>query len=108
MDDLRLHDFSDLSLDEGIALIEAEILDEYLQPHEYPWVIGYSGGKDSTLVAHLVFKALLKLPRSQRTRQIHIVSNDTLVESPLVGVSLCGSRCFEQQAVTGTKLRIGN
>ena len=55
MDDLRLHDFSDLSLDEGIALIEAEILDEYLQPHEYPWVIGYSGGKDSTLVAHLVF-----------------------------------------------------
>jgi len=84
MDDLRLHDFSDLSLDEGIALIEAEILDEYLQPHEYPWVIGYSVGKDSTLVAHLVFKALLKLPRSQRTRQIHIVSNDTLVESPLV------------------------
>ncbi|WP_134681546.1 DNA phosphorothioation system sulfurtransferase DndC [Paracoccus ravus] len=84
MDDLRLHDFSNTSLDDAISLIEAEIRDEYLQPHTYPWVIGYSGGKDSTLVAHLVFKVLLTLPRSQRTREVHIVSNDTLVESPLV------------------------
>ncbi|MEN9410522.1 MAG: hypothetical protein RL216_2496, partial [Pseudomonadota bacterium] len=59
MDDLRLHDFSDSSLEEAIRVIEAEIRDEYLQPHSYPWVIGYSGGKDSTLVAHLVFNVLL-------------------------------------------------
>lgn len=84
LDSLRLHNFSDLSLEEGISLIEEEIRDEYLQPHNYPWVIGYSGGKDSTLVVHLVFKAILKLPKSQRQRTIHIVSNDTLVESPLV------------------------
>lgn len=81
---LQLHDFSDLSLDDGIAIIESEIRDEYLQEHEFPWVIGYSGGKDSTLVAHLVFKVLLSLPKSQRRREVHIVSNDTLVESPLV------------------------
>lgn len=84
MDDLRLHDFSDSSLEEAIRVIEAEIRDEYLQPHSYPWVIGYSGGKDSTLVTHLVFNVLLSLPRSQRAREVHIVSNDTLVESPLV------------------------
>lgn len=64
--------------------IRAELLDEYRQPHPYPWIIGYSGGKDSTLVAHLVFEMLMGLPPSERKRQVHIVANDTLVESPLV------------------------
>ena len=64
--------------------IRAELLDEYRQNHASPWIIGYSGGKDSTLVAHLVFEMLMHLPPSQRTRPIHIVANDTLVESPLV------------------------
>lgn len=61
------------------------IRDEYLDPtHGFPWVVGFSGGKDSTVVTHAVFEALLSIPPSQRTRDIHIVSNDTLVESPLV------------------------
>lgn len=64
--------------------IRAELLDEYNQEHHWPWIIGYSGGKDSTLVAHLVFEMLLSLPPSQRKRPVHIVANDTLVESPLV------------------------
>ncbi|MBC6442939.1 MAG: DNA phosphorothioation system sulfurtransferase DndC [Rhodobacteraceae bacterium] len=64
--------------------IRADLLDEYRQDHEKPWIIGYSGGKDSTLVAHLVFEMLLSLPPSQRTRPVHILANDTLVESPLV------------------------
>ena len=69
---------------EVFAAIHVELLDEYQQDHNHPWVVGYSGGKDSTLVAHLVFEMLLSLPPSMRTRHIHIVSNDTLVESPLV------------------------
>lgn len=64
--------------------IRADIRDEYLQPHGHPWIIGFSGGKDSTLVAHLVFEVLLSLAPDQRRRAVHIVSNDTLVESPLV------------------------
>ena len=70
------------------AAIRAEMVDEYLQPHNHPWIIGFSGGKDSTLVAHLAFEMLLSLPPSQRRRPVHIVSNDTLVESPLVVVHL--------------------
>lgn len=46
--------------------------------------MGFSGGKDSTLVAHLVFEMLLDLAPADRRRPVHIVSNDTLVESPLV------------------------
>jgi DNA sulfur modification protein DndC len=61
------------------------IRDEYLDPAQrFPWVIGFSGGKDSTAVAHGVFAALLSMPPSQRARQVHLVSNDTMVESPLV------------------------
>lgn len=64
--------------------IRAEIADEYAQLHMKPWIVGFSGGKDSTLVAHLVVEHLLSIPRSDRVRQVHIVANDTLVESPLV------------------------
>ena len=71
----------------GLACFEtirAELRDEYGQDHAFPWIVGYSGGKDSTLVVHLVFEMLMNLPRSRRSRPVHVVANDTLVESPLV------------------------
>jgi DNA sulfur modification protein DndC len=74
----------DGELGEKLARVRAELLDEYRQPHAHPWIIGYSGGKDSTLVVQLVLELLLELPRSERVRPVHIVANDTLVESPLV------------------------
>jgi putative sulfurtransferase DndC len=64
--------------------IRLDLLDEYKQPHSYPWVVGYSGGKDSTLVLQLVYEMLLDLAPGDRKRDIHIVANDTLVESPLI------------------------
>lgn len=67
-----------------IDRIRADLLDEYRQPHRDPWIVGFSGGKDSTLVAHLVFELLLDLAPADRRRPVHIVANDTLVESPLV------------------------
>ena len=65
--------------------IRQNIAEEYLsETQHYPWIVTFSGGKDSTLVAHLVFEILLSLPPMLRTRQVFFVSNDTLVESPLV------------------------
>ncbi|MDA8450670.1 DNA phosphorothioation system sulfurtransferase DndC [Acidovorax sp. NCPPB 3859] len=65
--------------------IVQHVKDEYLSTAQsYPWIVGFSGGKDSTVVAHAVFEALQAIPPSQRTRPVHIVSNDTMVESPLV------------------------
>lgn len=59
--------------------------EEYLnEAQNHPWIVTFSGGKDSTLVAHLVFEVLLDLPPSLRRRQIYFVSNDTLVDNPLV------------------------
>ena len=72
-------------LETPIDVIHNGIIDEYLSKvQSYPWIVTFSGGKDSTLVAHLVFEALLELPPSLRQRQVYFVSNDTLVESPLV------------------------
>lgn len=64
--------------------IRQELLDEYKKRHRYPWIVAYSGGKDSTLLLQLVFEMLLKLPHEDRRRHVHVVGNDTLVESPLV------------------------
>jgi 3'-phosphoadenosine 5'-phosphosulfate sulfotransferase (PAPS reductase)/FAD synthetase len=41
-----------------------------------PWLVGFSGGKDSTLVAALVFEAALAIPPAQRTKEIHVVCTD--------------------------------
>ncbi|WP_252242698.1 DNA phosphorothioation system sulfurtransferase DndC [Clostridium sp. ZS2] len=49
-----------------------------------PWVIGYSGGKDSTTVVQLVFTMLQNLNPEERHKNVYIVSSDTLIENPIV------------------------
>ena len=51
---------------------------------DIPWMIGYSGGKDSTAAVQLVWMAIEKLPQNERTKTIHVMNTDTLVESPVV------------------------
>ena len=48
------------------------------------WMIGFSGGKDSTLLCCLVMEMLKRLPPEKRNKAVHIVSSDTLVENPIV------------------------
>ncbi len=65
-----------------------------------PWMIGFSGGKDSTLVAALIFEAVLSIPVEQRTKEIHVVCTDTRVEIPaiveMVETTLARMRKFSQ------------
>ncbi len=49
-----------------------------------PWVIGYSGGKDSTAVTQLTWKAIAGLPEAERKKPVYVVTTDTLVENPVV------------------------
>jgi DNA sulfur modification protein DndC len=49
-----------------------------------PWVIGYSGGKDSTAILQLIWNAIAGLPKEKRTKTIHVITTDTLVENPYV------------------------
>jgi len=49
-----------------------------------PWVVGYSGGKDSTTALQLIWTAIRALPEAERTKTIYVISSDTLVETPVV------------------------
>lgn len=64
------------------SLIE-EIQDLYASD-DIPWIVGYSGGKDSTAVLSLVWLAISRLPTEKRRKEIHVISTDTLVENPIV------------------------
>lgn len=72
-----------------ISDIIEDIKEQYLEEdNNIPWIIGFSGGKDSTTVLTLVWRALL-LVREERgqkalSRQVFVVNNDTLVENPII------------------------
>ena len=55
------------------------------QHDKRPWMIGYSGGKDSTLLCCLVMEMLQRLPKEKINKTVYIVSSDTMVENPIVG-----------------------
>ena len=73
-----------------LSQLIAEIQDLYLQDQR-PWVIGFSGGKDSTTILSLIYHSLLNLPEAQRQKHIYVVSSDTLVETPVVVDSIKGT-----------------
>ena len=51
---------------------------------DMPWIIGYSGGKDSTASLQLVWTALAGMPPEVRKKKIYVISTDTLVENPVI------------------------
>ena len=60
-----------------------EIRNVYLGDNR-PWIIGFSGGKDSTCLVQLVWNALSDLPPEKLQKKIYVISSDTLVESPAI------------------------
>lgn len=67
------------SLYDLVSIIQEAYCDD-----KRPWIIGFSGGKDSTAVLSLVYYAIRDLPKEKRTKHIYVVSSDTLVETPVV------------------------
>ena len=75
--------FDDLGFAGSIDALVAQTQELYLAD-DVPWVVGYSGGKDSTAVLQLVWRALAGLAPEQRTKPVHVITTDTLVENPVV------------------------
>lgn len=73
---------------------------------DIPWVIGYSGGKDSTATLQLVWLALSKLPKEQLKKQVHIINTDTMVESPIISKWVQNSLHTMEQAASEQNLPI--
>src|SRR5438874_6551525 len=75
--------FAALGLARTVQTLGNEIRALYLCD-AVPWVVGYSGGKDSTAVLQLVWLALAGLEPEKRKKPVHVISTDTLVENPVV------------------------
>lgn len=90
----------------AIEEIYQEVRDVYLR-YPQPWVIGYSGGKDSTAVLQLVWKALEGLPESERQKPIFVIASDTKVETPIIVEYIDGtlSKVNETAAAAGMPFR---
>ncbi|MFM5639185.1 DNA phosphorothioation system sulfurtransferase DndC [Aeromonas veronii] len=88
---IQAHDLADYEDFINTELFAGRPLAEYVAEvqriycaDKRPWVIGYSGGKDSSAVLTLVYLALLGLPPEMRHKDVFVVSSDTLVETPVV------------------------
>jgi DNA sulfur modification protein DndC len=79
----RISAFSAEGFKKTIAELMAEVELIYCSD-DIPWIIGYSGGKDSTAILQLIWNTLLQMPPEKRTKQIYVISTDTLVENPIV------------------------
>lgn len=77
--------FNELGLKKTIDTLKSEIQELYLSD-DVPWIIGYSGGKDSSAVLQLTWLAIADLPAEKRTKTIEVISTDTLVENPIVAL----------------------
>ena len=75
--------FKENGIKKEIQNLLEEVKGIYLSD-DIPWVIGYSGGKDSTASLQIVWMALQDLPENSRKKPIHVISTDTLVENPIV------------------------
>ena len=65
-----------------------ELKDQYMEADKNcrPWIIGFSGGKDSTVLLMLTWIAMQEL-RDEGTelrRRVYVVCNDTMVENPVI------------------------
>lgn len=63
--------------------IRANLHKMYLED-DRPWLVGFSGGKDSTMLASLVFDTILLVPIKQRKKPVAVLCTDTRVEIPAI------------------------
>jgi len=69
----------------SFAEVIQEIQSIYLADKR-PWVVGFSGGKDSTAILQLTYTALMQLKPEERHKPVFVISSDTLVETQAYGV----------------------
>ncbi|WP_066297769.1 phosphoadenosine phosphosulfate reductase domain-containing protein [Bacillus sp. FJAT-29937] len=73
-----------------ITQIKSEMKKVYLEDGK-PIVVGYSGGKDSSLMLALLWEVLKSIPLENRTKTVHIMTSDTKVEVPAISEFIKGT-----------------
>lgn len=95
--------FRDAGVPQTLQYYRTTIQDLYCSD-DVPWVVGYSGGKDSTATLQLIWLAIADIPISQRHKPIHVISTDTLVENPIVAAWVTHSLHAINTAATASQL----
>ena len=83
-----------------------EIIQKVYLSDPIPWVVGYSGGKDSTATLQLIWHALSRLQPEQLHKTVYVISTDTLVENPIVAQWVTHSLEVMDKAAKAQKLPI--
>lgn len=81
--EVRQSSFAENGFRPTVETLLDQIRTLYLED-DIPWVVGYSGGKDSTATLQLVWMAIRELSPQQRAKKIFVITTDTLVENPVV------------------------
>ena len=68
-------------------IVIQEIADAYLGDSR-PWIVGFSGGKDSTALLQLIYYSVVRLPPTSRKKHIYVISTDTRVETPHISARI--------------------
>ena len=76
----------ELSTQNDLYKITEENIVEVYKMNKLPWVIGYSGGKDSTCTTQIIVNTLIKMKKAgeELIKPVYIISSDTLVENPTI------------------------
>ncbi len=76
---------NDLDISKLVDITKEKIRKIYLQDNR-PWIIGYSGGKDSTCATQIIVDTLLEMKKKgdKLEKIIYVISSDTMVETPMI------------------------
>ena len=53
-----------------------------------PWVVGFSGGKDSTALLQIIYFTLASMPKGQVGKPLYVLASDTRVETPRISARM--------------------
>lgn len=97
--------FNEFGFQTTIDVLQEEIRSLYTAD-DVPWIIGYSGGKDSTAILQLIWNAIATLPAGQRRKTVYVISTDTMVENPVVASWVANSLAIMKQSATDQEMPI--
>ena len=98
----EIKNYNDLAI-EAKERIERVYLDD-----NRPWVVGYSGGKDSTTALQLIIETLVLMKKKniKLNKKIYVISSDTMVETPLIISSIANNLEQIQRFVNANHLPV--
>ena len=98
--------FNELGFKATIDKLVNHVAKLYLEDQN-PWVVGYSGGKDSSACLQLMWRVLEKLKSENKTiKPLYVITTDTLVENPVVATWVKSSIDFLREKAQDNSLPI--